>query len=173
MLPRDLQFELKPRRALPWLKSAVVAACLLVAGALLVWLVPRQRELERLRNELDQVSRQSAATRQPMQASGPVPAWQTNAEQDGKLFALTADARLLEIEHCTGPKATVSRIQHDETSDTTTLELSLTDVAELSSMLECFETSNDKAHPWRLSSVEAMPTATGMLISQRVILKRG
>lgn len=174
MLPRDLQFELKPRRALPWLRPGLVVACLLAAAALLAWLVPRQQKLDRLRGELDQATRQLADARQPAPASGPVPAWQANADQDGRLFALELEPRLLEVERCTGPKATVLRIVHDELSGTTTLELSLADVAELSSMLECFNTSDDKTHPWRLSNVEATPAAVGPpAAGQRVILKRG
>jgi len=173
MLPRDLQFELKPRRVLPWLRPGLVTACLLIAAALLTWLVPRQQKLDRLRGELDQATRQLAEAQQPVPASGPVPAWQVNAEQDGRLFALQLEPRLLEIERCTGPKATVSRIVHDELSRATTLELTLTDVAELSAMLECFNTSDDKTHPWRLSNVEATPGAPGTpSAGQRVILKR-
>jgi hypothetical protein len=174
MLPRDLQFDLKPRQPLPWLKPAVVGACLIVAGALLAWLVPRQRELDQLRNELEQATQQLAASRQPLPVSGPAPAWQANAEQDGRLFALQLEPRLLEIERCTGTKATVSRIVHDELTGTTTLELSLVEATELSSMLECFNTSGDKTHAWRLSYVEATSTAPGVPASgQRVILKRG
>jgi hypothetical protein len=174
MLPRDLQFELKPRRPLPWLKPGLVVASMLIAAALLAWLVPRQQRLDRLRDELDQANRQLAELRQPVPASGPTPAWQANADQDGRLFALQLEPRLLEIERCTGPKATVARIVHDELSGTTTLELSLVDAAELSTMLECFNTSDDKTHPWRLSNVEATPGAPGTpAAGQRVILKRG
>lgn len=174
MLPRDLQFELKPRRALPWLRPGLVLACLLIAAALLAWLVPRQQKLDRLREELDQATRQLAEARQPAPASGPAPAWQANADQDGRLFALQLEPRLLEIERCTGPKATVSRIVHDEPSGTTTLELSIADAAELAPMLECFNTSDDQTHRWRLSNVEATPAAPGMLAAgQRVVLKRG
>jgi hypothetical protein len=171
MLSPDLRFELKPRRPLPWLRPGLVLACLLIVAALLVWLVPRQRQLDHLRDELEQATQQLAASRQPVPASEPAPAWQANAEQDGRLFALQLEPRLLEVERCTGPKATVSRIVHDELSGTTTLELNITDAAELSPMLECFNTSEDKAHPWRLSNVEAAPgmPATG----RRVVLRRG
>lgn len=173
MLPPDLQFELKPRRPLPWLKPAVVATCLLVVAGALTWLGLRQRELDRLRNELEQATQQLAAANQPMPASGPAPAWQANAEQDGRLFALQLDSRLLEVERCTESRATLSRIVHDESSGTTTLELSIAGLGELSPMLECFKTSDDEAHQWRLTHVEAVPAATGMPPSQRVILKRG
>lgn len=174
MLPHDLQFELKPRRAVPWLKPGVLGICVLVAAALLAWLVPRQQKLDRLRDELDEATRALTEMRQPAPASGPAPAWQANADQDGKLFALQLEPRLLEIERCTGPKATVTRIVHDELSGTTTLELSLLEAAELSSMLECFNTSGDKTHAWRLSNVEATPSAPGTpAAGQRVILKRG
>lgn len=174
MLPRELQFELKPRRPLPWLRAALLLACLLVCAALVAWLVPRQQKLDRLREELDLATRQLAESQRPAPASGPAPAWQANAEQDGRLFALQLEPRLLEIERCTGPKATVSRIVHDEQAAVTTLDLVIADSAELSSMLECLNTSDDKAHPWRLSHVEAMPAAAqgSPGATQRVRLKR-
>lgn len=172
MLPRDLQFELKPRRALRWLRPAAAASCLLIAAALIAWLLPRQHELDRLRGELDQTTRQLAEARMPV-ASGPALAWQANADQDRRLFALQLEPRLLEIERCTGPKATVSRISHDEMSGSTTLELSLADAAELSPMLECFNTSDDKAHRWLLSTVEALPATAGQpTTGQRATLTR-
>ena len=173
MLPRELQFELKPRRPLPWLKPAVTVSCLLIAAALIAWLLPRQRELDRLRGELDHTTRQLTEARMPATASGSAPAWLANAEQDGRLFALQLDARLLEIERCTESRATVSRVVHDELSGTTTLELSIAGAGDLAPMLECFRTSDDKVHPWRLTHVEAMPAAPGIPPIQRVILKRG
>lgn len=173
MLPRDLQFELKPRRAVPWLKPAVASACLLLSGALLMWLLPRQRELDRMRGELDQATRHLTEIRQPVPAAGPAPVWQASADQDGRLFALQLEPRLLEVERCTGPKTTVSRIAHDEQSGTTTLELILADTAELASMFECFNTADDKAHPWRLANVEATPSVPNApATAQRVTLKR-
>jgi len=173
MLPRDLQFELTPRRTLPWLKPAVAVFCLLIAAALIAWLLPRQREIDRLRGDLERVTQQLAQARMPAPVSGPALAWQANADQDGRLFALQLEPRLLEIERCTGPKATVSRISHDETSGTTTLELSLADAAALSPMLECFNTSDDKAHRWLLSTVEALPVTAGQpTTGQRVTLMR-
>ena len=173
MLPPDLQFELKPRRSLPWLKPAVGAACLLIVGFCALLLVPRQRELARLRNELELATQRLEAARQPVPASAPAPAWQATAEQDGRLFALHLESRLLEIERCTDARATVSRIVHDEVSGNTTLELNLADVADLPPMLECFRTSDERAHQWRLSHVEAMPTPSGTSsAAQRVVLKR-
>lgn len=173
MLPRDLQFELKPRRSLRWLRPAVAAACLLVAGVSALLLVPRQRELDRLRDELVRATQLLAAAQQPVPASAPVPAWQAAAEQDGRLFALQLEARLLEIERCTETRATVSRIVHDETSGTTTLELRTADAGELSPMLACFNSSGDRAHPWRLSNVEAIPgTAGATAAGQRATFAR-
>ena len=157
MLPRDLQFELKPRRALPWLKPVVAVTCLLLAGVLLTWLVPRH-ELDRLRDELDQLSRQSLAARQPAPASGPAPAWQTNAEQDGKLFALTADARLLEVERCTDSTIRVRRLQLDEATGDTSVEIEAEGRTRLDALVECL-TGPQATRRWRIASVEVAQEA--------------
>lgn len=170
MLPRELQFELKPRRELPWLKPAMVATCLLLAATPLMWLVPRQRELDRLRDELDQVSRQSAASRQPAPASGPAPAWQTTAEQDGKLFALTADARLLEIERCTDSTIRVRRLQLDEATGDASVDIDVDGRSRLDALVECL-TGPQATRRWRIASVEVAQeaSASGLV---KVVIRR-
>jgi hypothetical protein len=166
MPPPPLQFEFTPRRAAPWLLVALVGLCVAIVAVALAWLWPRQQELNRLREE----ARRVAAEAVPMPAgaaSRPMP-WQESAEQEGRLFALSLESRLLEIERCTDAKSQVSRVAHDELAASTTLEVTVATPDDLSALLNCLNTGADANHRWRLMGVEtAQSTSTTPLAGAR------
>lgn len=174
MLPTPLQFEFKPRRDLPRLKLAVVGLVLLLAAGALAWLVPRQLELNRLQVAASEAAANVVAQPRSPSASAPPQPWHEMAGQDGKLFALTLESRLLEIERCTEAKATATRIAHDEQTGVTTLDLTVATADDLSGLVGCLNTGAGSDHRWRLMTVEALPQATAGAVApgQRAVLKR-
>lgn len=173
MLPTPLQFEFKPRRDLPGLRLAVVGLVLLLTAGALAWLVPRQLELNRLQAAASEAAANAAVQPRSPSASAPQ-TWHEMADQDGKLFALTLESRLLEIERCTGDKTTVTRIAHDEQAGRTTLDLTVATADDLSGLVGCLNTGVGSDHRWRLATVEALPPAAAGVAtpSQRAVLKR-
>jgi len=174
MLPTPLQFEFKPRRDLPGLRLAVVGLVLLLAAGALAWLVPRQLELNRLQAATSEAAANAVVQPGSPSASAPPQPWHERADQDGKLFALTLESRLLEIERCTGDKMTVTRIAHDEQAGSTTLDLAVVTADDLSGLVGCLNTDVGSDHRWRLSTVEALPQAIAGAPApgQRAVLRR-
>lgn len=173
MPPPPLRFDLLPRRRRPWLKAALAVVCLSMAAAIAGMLLPRQTELERLRRETQQ-ARSASERPAAVQVSTASAPWQAAADQDGRLFALTAEPRLLEIERCADDKVLVTRLVHDESVPLSTLELSVGASEQVSSLVACLNTGGDAMHHWRLTGVEAQPTPVGGSVTpaQRVVLRR-
>jgi hypothetical protein len=131
---------------------------------------PRHAEMARLHADIE-----AAAAQAPPAASAPARAtpWQAAADQDGALFELPLEPRLLEIERCTDGKTVVTRIVHDATARTTSLELTTADSDAVRGLLECLNQSVQGKPAWRLLSVEAQAagSANGTTVGQRVVLK--
>jgi hypothetical protein len=157
MLPPALQFELRPRRPGPWLRVLLVGLCvgLAVVVALVWW--QRQGEVERLERAAHAIQAQVTASSAAPPASQPPAAWMAAAQQDGRLFALEADARLLEIERCTAERATVTRLVHDAAAGVTQVEATLQTGDVLAPLLECLNAGVTGPRRWRLINVAASP----------------
>lgn len=174
MPPPSLQLEFLPRRRRPWVSVAVTTVALLAAGAFAAWAWSQQMALGQLQRQVDAAQGPAAPG---LSRSAPQPAmpWQTAAQQDQRLFSLPLEARLLEIERCTDDRTVATRLVHDANADATQLELKVSDAARLPELVECLNTSDERGHPWRLVTVEAVGTALpggGPVAQQRVVLKR-
>lgn len=157
MLPPALRFELRPRRPRPWLRVLLAGLCVgLAAAVALVWW-QRQGEVERLERAAHAIQAQVAASSAAPPASQPPAAWMAAAQQDGRLFALEADARLLEIERCTAERATVTRLVHDAAAGVTQVEATLQTGDVMAPLLECLNAGVTGPRRWRLASVTAAP----------------
>lgn len=168
MLPPALRFDLLPRCQRRWLRpvlAATVAALVAVAGAAL-W--PRQAELERL-SEAAQRARAEVTASQPVPHSAVPAPWGAAAEQDGRLLALTVDARLLEIERCTDARMTVAHIAHNEAANTTSIVLAVAATDGVAELVGCLNTGAGGGQAWRLVGVEMQSSG---LQGQRVTLRR-
>jgi len=176
MPPPPLRFDLLPRHPRRGLKPALVGLIVAAMAAVAVWLQPRQAELADLRDAIDQARAQQQAAHSPASPTVPPAAWQTAAAQDGRLFALALEPRLLEIERCADARATVTRIVHDELVGVTSIELALTSADDVAELVSCLNTGADSARRWRLVGVETQiadavaPAADQR--GQRVTLRR-
>lgn len=156
MLPPALRFELRPRRPRPWLRVVLAGLCVLVAGVMAFGWWQRQREIERLERETSESQAQLASRAPAPVASQSPPAWAAAAKQDGRLFELEADARLLEIERCTADRATVTRLVHDAVAGVTQVDATLQAGDALAPLLECLNVGISGAQRWRLAGVSAV-----------------
>jgi hypothetical protein len=170
MLP-PLQFDLRPRAGRPVLRIALVAIVVVGVAAAVLWLRPQHAELTQLRAATDAAAGQAAPT--APSAPGRPSSWQAAADQDGALFDLPLEPRLLEIERCTDAKTVVTRIVHDATAHSTSLELITAEPDAVRALLECLNQSVQTQQTWRLISVEAQAAgpAAGAMAGQRVVLR--
>lgn len=169
MLPRELQFELKPRRASLGLRLALAGMCLAFTAVALAWLVPQQLEVRRLQQAVRDAQSAAQNVGQAVPARSPAPApWQVTADQDGKLFALTADARLLEVERCTDSTIAVRRLQFDEATGDATVEVEADGRSRLDALMDCL-TGPQASRRWRMASVEVAQNANASGLVKVVI----
>jgi hypothetical protein len=172
MLPPALRVDLRPRRSRLGLRLLAIAALAVAGAAAALCLTARQSELDRLALSATQV-REAAARLAPPAASASRPApWQAGAEQNAALFALPADPRLLEIEHCTDAKTVVTRIVHDASASSTSLELDVFEPKAVRSLLECLNQPDTGQPVWRLLSVENQAAAGGAGSDHRRVVLR-
>jgi hypothetical protein len=160
MLPPALQFELRPRRRRIWLRVALAAACVAMAATVAMCWSTRQAKVDQLEELTSRVLEDTSKVSSEAPPVAPEGAWVAAAAQDGKLFALTADARLLEIERCTAERVTVSRIVHDEAAGTTAVEAMAESADAVTALIECLNAGAVGKHRWRIASV-ASPVSGG------------
>jgi len=174
MPPPPLRFDLLPRRPRRGLKPALFGLVVAAMAAVAVWLQPRQAELADLRDAIDQARAQQQAAHSPASPTVPPAAWQAAAAQDGRLFALALEPRLLEIERCADDKVLVTRFVHYESVPLSTLELRVGDADAVSSLVSCLNAGGDVGHRWRLTGVEAqqLPIPDLAPAAQRIVLRR-
>jgi len=174
MPPPPLRFDLLPRRPRRGLKPALFGLVVAAMAAVAVWLQPRQAELADLRDAINQARVQQQAALSSASPTVPPAAWQTAAVQDGRLFALALEPRLLEIERCADARATVTRIVHDELAGIASIELVTAAADDVAELVSCLNTGDHGAHRWRLTGVEAQqsPAAGTANAPQRVVLRR-
>lgn len=161
MPPPPLQLEFLPRRRRTWLLPVLVAFLALALGSAVAWLWPRQVEIRRLEQELVR-----AQATEPNATSRPLPpsAWEAAARQDGQLFNLTTDARLLEIERCTSDAMQVQHLHFDEATQAASVDLLVPDSKELAGLMECLMSGESSAQAdkrWTVSSVESVAIGYG------------
>lgn len=166
---RDLQFDLRPRRARRAWRLVAAAAAGLALGGLAWQATLRQAEQEERERQAAAEAARSA------QRPAPRAAWEAAAEEDGRLFDLTVDARLLEMERCTDDRMTVERFVHSAPDDTTSMELRVPDGRAIDELLQCLHADGSERPAWRLVSVEAAgASSTGPAdpANYRVVVRR-
>lgn len=174
MPPPPLQFDFLPRRRRRGSKAALLGLLLVAVAAVAAWLQPRQAELAKLHQAVDQARPQQQPAAPTSTPAAQPAAWKAAAEQDGRLFALALEPRLLEIERCTDARATVTRIAHDEAAGATSVELATTASDGVVELVGCLNTGAEHGHAWRLVGVEAQvanPATVGPG-GQRVTVRR-